>query len=470
MIFPSCIIETSKPNASQDASEAVALRKLNLPRKEVKNSMKKALSLLLCAMMALALFTSCGQNSSTTSSSAANADNTGTKPAEGQALGVWLPPLSANQDDKEVWERIIAPFEEENGVAVNVEIVPWGNYEEKYLTGVTSGQGPDVGYMYMEMITDFINMGAVEPLDDYLTDASKENLLYLSNGVIRGKQYCLPIIVGNAVVMCYNKDILEANNITEIPTTWDEFIEVCKQIKVNANGEANVYPFVQRWGNPSISTLNTSFYPYVWQSGGQLFNEEGTAMTIDSEGGKAAVQFLYDLRFTYGILHDLVTSLTEDDCISYFCEGKTAFVEMETTNTANFDTAGVNWGFITSLTNKTKGTFVASDSLVLMSSAKNKELAYKLIQHMLSGSSMTEYHKSAKFAPIGKDEEYNDNPVFENVYAEDGDALHSLPAVKGSSKIYNALYKNLQLMMMGEMKPDDVISETVNYAGTILNE
>ena len=89
---------------------------------------------------------------------------------------------------------------------------------------------------------------------------------------------------------------------------------------------------------------------------------------------------------------------------------------------------------------------------------------------MLSGPSMTEYHKSAQFAPIGKDEEYHDNPAFESVYAEDGEYLHSLSPAKGSSKIYDALYKNLQLMMMGEMEPDKVISETVSYADTILNK
>ncbi|WP_418455330.1 ABC transporter substrate-binding protein [Allofournierella sp.] len=428
--------------------------------------MKKVLAMILSAALAAALLAGCGQGGAPAPAGSGQPE----APAAGKTLNVWLPPLSANQDDKEVWDKIMDPFEEEHGVTVNVEIVPWGNYEEKYLTGITSGQGPDVGYMYMEMITDFIDMGAVEPLDEYLTDADKDNLLYLANGVIRGKQYCLPIVVGNACVMCYNKDILEANGITEIPSTWDEFIETCKQIKVDASGGAGVYPFVQRWGNPSISTLNASFYPYVWQNGGQLFNEQGTAMTIDSEAGRAAVQFLYDLRFTHGILPDIVTSLTEDDCISYFSEGKAAFVEMETTNTANFDAAGVNWGFITSLTGQTKGTFVASDSLVLMSGAEDKALAYQLIQHMLSGPSMTQYHQSAKFAPIGKDEDYHDNPAFESVYAEDGAALHSLPAVKGSSKIYDTLYKNLQLMMMGEMKPDDVISETVAYAGTILNE
>lgn len=389
-----------------------------------------------------------------------------------ETLSVWLPPLSANNDDKEVWDRIIDPFEEANNVEVEVEIVPWGNFEEKYLTGVTSGEGPDVGYMYMEMLGDFIDMGAVEAMDEYMTAEDKENFLYLSNGSINGKQYCLPIIVGNAVLMCYNKDILAANGITEVPDncSWDEFVEICQKIKVGADGSSEVYPFVQRWGNPSMSTMNTSFYPYLWQNGGSIFNEAGTEFTINSKEGKETLQFLYDLRFKYNILPDIVTSLTMDDCINYFAEGKTAFVEMESTNTVSFDEANVNWGFITSLSSKEKGTFVASDSLVLMSNAENKELAYKLIQFMLSGESMTEYHKSAKFAPVAKDEEYHDNPAFEAVYAEDGDALHTLTPVKGASKIGESTYKNLQLMMMGEMTPDEVINESVSYANTLLNE
>lgn len=428
----------------------------------MKKIPKRIVSVLLCLVLISSMLAACGGGGGSDSGSGGKTES----------LDVWMPPLSENQDDKEIWEEILKPFEEENNVKVNVEIVPWGNYEEKYLTGVTSGEGPDVGYMYMEMLGDFIDMGAVEPLDDYLTAEDKENFLYLENGVIDGTQYCLPMIVGNVIIMCYNKDILEANGITEVPDncSWDEFIDICKQIKVGADGSSEVYPLVQRWGNPSMSTLNASFYPYLWQSGGSIFNDEGTALAIDSEAGKEAVQFLYDLRFTHKILPDIVTSLTNDDCISYFCEGKTAFVEMESSSTVQFDEAGVNWGFITSLTNEEKGTFVASDSLVLMSNAENKDLAYKLIQYMLSGTSMTEYHKSAQFAPIGKDEEYHDNPAFEPVYEEDGAYLHSLSPAKGNSKISDSLYKNLQLMMMGEMQPEDVINESVSYADTILSE
>ena len=132
-------------------------------------TLKKAVSALLCVTMVLALAVGCGSSGKKSSGG-----------DDKESLEVWMPPLSENQDDKEIWNKILEPLRKSTNVKVNVEIIPWGNYEEKYLTGVTSGEGPDVGYMYMEMLGDFIDMGAVESLDDYLTDEEKDNYLYLT--------------------------------------------------------------------------------------------------------------------------------------------------------------------------------------------------------------------------------------------------------------------------------------------------
>ena len=95
----------------------------------MKKFTKKAISILLCATTASAMLIGCQKDSGSKSEGGGKTES----------LDVWMPPLSENQDDKEIWEKILAPFEEENNVEVNIEIVPWGNYEEKYLTGVTSG-------------------------------------------------------------------------------------------------------------------------------------------------------------------------------------------------------------------------------------------------------------------------------------------------------------------------------------------
>ena len=71
---------------------------------------------------------------------------------------------------------------------LNIEITPLGQLLRKIPDGFFSGEGPDVGYMYLEMFNDFIEMGALEPLDaSYITDADRENYLYLDKGFIKGQ-------------------------------------------------------------------------------------------------------------------------------------------------------------------------------------------------------------------------------------------------------------------------------------------
>lgn len=436
--------------------------------------MKKIIALLL-ALAVVFSFCACAkaptnqQNEPAGNNNQAEViDNTGKN--EKKTLVVWLPPNSSNNDDQQVWDGIFDKFEEENNVTVKVEIIPWGNYEEKYLTAITAGEGPDVGYMYMEMIYDFVNMGALAALDEFITDADRDNYIYLSNGVIEGEQYCMPFIVGGTRVLCANMDILAANGITEIPENWDDFVDVCKKITVAADGSSDVFPFLQEWGNDTIGTLNTCFYPYLWQAGGDIYNAEGTKMVIDSEAGRKAVQFIYDLRFTHNILPELTTSLNSDAVRNYLIEGKTAFAVISAKDTAQLDEAGLNWKYITSLADAEKGTFVSSDSLVMLSSAEDKELTWKCIQYMLSGEVMTKFHESASFPPIAKDEEYHDNPLFVEMYANDSEYMHTLPAVKNSASIMENLYRNLQSMMIGEMTPEEVVTQSVEYADKVLNE
>lgn len=180
-------------------------------------------------------------------------------------LLLWLPPFAAGDDgalDKEFWTETLAPWAAENNVDLTIEITPWGNYEEKYLTGFSSGEGPDVGYMYLEMFNDFIEMGALEPLDAYITDADRENYLYLDKGFIKGKQYTMPFIVGNARILYFNMDILEQAGVTELPCHLAGPGGRCRKDK--RGGPARRDAVCGRMGRPAIGALNNLYYPYLW--------------------------------------------------------------------------------------------------------------------------------------------------------------------------------------------------------------
>ena len=110
--------------------------------KEEKVMKKRIFAALLVATMAVGMVSGCGSSKSDSKSD------------EKTTLNLWMPSFASTDGevtDKEFWNEKMEQFEKDNDCDVKVTIVPWDSYEDKYLTGTTSNDGPDVGYMYMEI-------------------------------------------------------------------------------------------------------------------------------------------------------------------------------------------------------------------------------------------------------------------------------------------------------------------------------
>lgn len=218
---------------------------------------------------------------------------------------------------------------------------------------------------------------------------------------MKGAQYALPFIVGNARILCFNMDILNEAGVTELPTTWQDLVNVCTQVK-EANLES-VIPFAQEWADLAIGALNNLFYPYLWQAGGDIFNENGEVALTENDAAVKAAQFLYDLRYTCEILPDESMSMTGNDIRDQFAGGNVAVASMSANVASIFDEAGINWDFVPSLEDETKATWIAADSLIMNAASENKELAASLMKHITSPAIMEKFHSElSAFLPISK--------------------------------------------------------------------
>ena len=65
-------------------------------------------------------------------------------------------------------------------------------------------------------------------------------------------------------------------------------------------------------------------------------------------------------------------------------------------------------------------------------------------------------------AKITADATYVD-PVFDALYSGQADHLLSSPEFEGKGSFENTLLSNIQLMLMGDMEPQDVLDETMAY-------
>lgn len=403
---------------------------------------KKILALTLVLVMMVGMLAGCGSSESDTTQ-----------------LTLWMAPMASSDaevTDAEFWTEVTETFGKENNCTVKVEIIPWDSYEEKYLTGVTSSDGPDIGWLYMEMFYDYTEMGALVDLDSYFTEEERANYLYYTLGNIQGGQYALPFVVGNPRVLLGNTEIMKKAGIDAMPTTWDELMAACDAVLANCPG---VTPLVQDWGNPHYGSLNEIFWPYFWSAGGEIVDDEGN-LTLNTPEGLKATQLLWDMN-QKGYLGSNPTAC--DDVKAPFTNGEAAFVYMATGNALQL--AGVDWEYVTTLEGPQDAeTFVAADSLVMFESCENKELAAKLMKYLTSTEVMSKYHETiTSQPPITTDEVYTGSEIFANLFTDDADMLRSLPVFKGASSLYDALYKNIQSMMLGELTPEEVLSKTTDY-------
>lgn len=444
----------------------------------MKRTLFRVASMLIAATLLVSLI---GCQPSTSGASKAPESNAQSQTAsadsnEGKDIRIWLPPFGTEDTmDKAFWEEQVKGFAEKTGAKVELQIISWDNYPDKYLTGINANEGPDLGYLYADIFPDFISMGAVDSLEGLLNDTNKANYLYLDYGNIMGKQYGLPIIVGNPRVMYYNKALLKDAGVdfpsASNPPTWDQFVEMCKKVTKDTDNDGTIdhWGILQGWGDKTYAVMQTTFTPFLLQAGSQMYADDGRSPTFGGEEGAKTAQFLQDLIYKHKVMSPDCTGMTEADTTAQFTAGNVGFICASTSACSQF--GDVDWGYIPALTEKRTMTMQVCDQLVLMSSARNKQLTFDMMLYMTSGDVMTQFHqKLSAYPPIGKDEEYHDNEAFKDMYENYSDELATEKPVANKYQIDEHLFKNMQLVMMNEMDPAEAVQEAQQYGKSVLDE
>lgn len=180
-----------------------------------------------------------------------------------------------------VEEDILNEFHKEYpNIQVEPIAVAYADYHTKLLTMIAGGLAPDVMRIDSYYFADFMDAGALMPIDTYI-QRDKINLeqyyeVGLPDSMYQGKMYGLPW--GTApLYFAYNVKMFEDAGV-ELPKvgwTWDDFVEAARSI-AGGTGIERKYAF----GAPF--TVIVYILPFIWSAGGDLFNETRTEFTLDA--------------------------------------------------------------------------------------------------------------------------------------------------------------------------------------------
>ncbi len=238
--------------------------------------------------------------------------------SENITLNVWR--FSATEEGEQLISKWGEAYSKANpNVKVEFSYFPWATYIGTKLTmGLVTATGPDVFFISPGFVLDMVNNKVSLPVEDYISDAVKKDYYpnVLETYTFGGHLIGVPIDMGS-LGLFYNRSMFEDAGL-QPPKTWQEMIDAGLKLKTE-----------DRWGiyieMAPGAYQNYAWYPWLYQGGGKILNDDWTASEFDSEATVQALQLWGDLVNKYKIAPTQtaeMTSMTDE-----FINGATAMQE-----------------------------------------------------------------------------------------------------------------------------------------------
>jgi len=262
----------------------------------------------------------------------------------------WAPNLSADlADDTDYYKEMVQPFTDETGIEVSVEVNAWGDYYNKILGAITSGEGPDLISTGTTWVSPLTDSGAFVQFDDDTMDkiGGRDQFvptaLAAAGGDNDGGPSMVPWVTG-VTQMWFNQSLFDAAGISAPPATWSEFVEVAKQLTLDTDGDGQTdqwgfgYPagFAQEWAHTMFAFGEQNDAPFFTESGEANLNAPGM---VD-----AAEQFVTLMTDDKVLSPSNVEDVSFDSTYQNLIDGKVAIIFASGANTALENLGFSNYG------------------------------------------------------------------------------------------------------------------------------
>lgn len=154
-------------------------------------------------------------------------------------------------EDEQVLSETIERFTEETGVEVELEVIPWNDLQNRILTAVSSGDGPDVLNIGNTWAASMQATGAFLEWEGEVLEAigGEERFIGSSwaTGGAEGETPTSVPLYALSYSLYYNTEIFEENGIEEPPGTWEEFVDVAQELTQDTDDDGSI----DQWASPS---------------------------------------------------------------------------------------------------------------------------------------------------------------------------------------------------------------------------
>ena len=184
-------------------------------------------------------------------------------------------------------------------IQVEPQNLGFSQAQEKMITLHAAGALPDCIQIGFWQLGDFWDQGMIREVESMSNAANFDWSEYAEplKNRIEDRIIVVPMSTITGLTH-YNEGTFEAAGVDGPPQTWDEHVEIGKQV---TNPDAGQYGISHAWGleNPQVYS---HLYPQIWQAGGDVQNNDDLTFNANTSEGLAALTYVLDMELKEGMV------------------------------------------------------------------------------------------------------------------------------------------------------------------------
>lgn len=360
-----------------------------------------------------------------------------------------------------MFDRLVAKFNRTHPqIVVNSSYIGQADRQlPKILAAIVGNANPDLLWFAPMLTGQLVDLEAIEPIDDLWKQSplSKDiDPALLSSMQYEHHLWSIPFGTNNVGIF-YRPSLFKAAGIDRLPTTWDEFKTVAKQLTrdTNGDGKPDTYGAILPLGYGEWTVF--TWLPFMWSGGGEL--QAGDRTAIDNPGALAALQLWQDL-VTDG--RAILSSPERGYELDNFLAGKAAMQLTGPWTLGQLAAMKVSDFAVMPIPSGTRlATSMGGENLFMMRSTPDRQrAAWEFMQYVLSEDFQTEWALGTGYLPINlkaRDRAiYRDyvskNPATQ-VFLDQAKYARTRPIEPGYSKISENIGRAIESVLLNKSTP-----------------
>ncbi|WP_283646413.1 ABC transporter substrate-binding protein [Marinovum algicola] len=383
-------------------------------------------------------------------------------PLAAQAAEIeWLQWFAAENTDG-FYDELVADFEAKHpDITVKLVTQPFGKVRESIVTDNAIGVGSDVLGLNMPWTKEFLDIGILEPLDEYLArddnSFATSDLVEAPLGKIDGHTWMVPL---NAFpfVMHVNMGLVRQAGFDAPPATWEELAEQAGAISALEDGISGIgMPFSSQ--PPSNGPILT-FLPLLYAHGGRIMAD--TTPNFDNPEVVATLQFLKDMNDA-GAIAPGAASRTGGVDLEEFIAGRTGFMISPGVHSSSITSRNpeLEYTLVRVPTNGETAYRVHGWEIGIAADSPNKDAAWTFVNYLLSPEVNARAAQAANALPgnlaaLDAVREGADETLLKQMEILSGDSpVEEMRQSPKAAASWSVMTEEIQAMLRGDQSPEE---------------